>query len=162
MAKTDPAAGHRGISAFLVDAGTPGLAVGKREHKLGMESSSTVSLAFTKCRVPAAALLGELGQGFRIALTALDSGRVGIASQALGIATLTLRSPSWRPAGARERQDAQFRLADRRRARRRRAMIERAARLKDEGRPIRWRPPSPNTSPPGRPPPSPPGGLASA
>ena len=78
--------GTRGISAFLVDAGTPGFSIGRREDKHGLRASSTVGLRFEACRVPASALLGELGGGFRIAMTALDGGRIGIAAQALGIA----------------------------------------------------------------------------
>lgn len=78
--------GTRGISAFLVDAGTPGFSIGRREDKHGLRASSTVGLTFDRCRVPASALLGELGGGFRIAMTALDGGRIGIAAQALGIA----------------------------------------------------------------------------
>jgi alkylation response protein AidB-like acyl-CoA dehydrogenase len=84
FARTDPAAGARGISAFLVERGAPGLAVGKHEEKMGIRSSTTVSLALDECAVPADALLGESGQGFRIALTALDGGRIGIGAQATG------------------------------------------------------------------------------
>lgn len=78
--------GARGISAFIVDADTPGLVVGRREDKLGLRASSTVGLTFDGCRVPRSALLGSLDGGFRIAMTALDGGRIGIAAQALGIA----------------------------------------------------------------------------
>jgi len=78
--------GTRGISAFLVDAGTPGFSIGRREDKHGLRASSTVGLTFDRCRIPARALLGDLGGGFRIAMTALDGGRIGIAAQALGIA----------------------------------------------------------------------------
>jgi alkylation response protein AidB-like acyl-CoA dehydrogenase len=78
--------GTRGISAFLVDAGTPGLQIGRREDKHGLRASSTVGLTFDACRVPTSALLGAEGEGFRIAMTALDGGRVGIAAQALGMA----------------------------------------------------------------------------
>lgn len=79
-------AGARGISAFLMDAGTPGLQIGRREDKHGLRASSTVGLTFDQCRVPESALLGELNAGFRIAMTALDGGRIGIAAQSLGIA----------------------------------------------------------------------------
>ena len=79
--------GTRGISAFLVEGGSKGLHVGRHEDKMGLRASSTVSLAFEDLRVPESAMLGPLGRGFPIALTALDSGRVGIACQAIGIGT---------------------------------------------------------------------------
>jgi alkylation response protein AidB-like acyl-CoA dehydrogenase len=78
--------GPKGISCFLVEAATPGLGVGRAEDKLGLRGSNTVPLSFEGCRVPASALLGEEGMGFRIAMMALDGGRIGIASQATGIA----------------------------------------------------------------------------
>jgi len=87
FAQTDRAAGHRGISAFLVEKGTPGFTVVKTEDKLGIRASDTAELLFEGCRVPASQRLGEVGQGFRIALGALDGGRIGIAAQAVGIAT---------------------------------------------------------------------------
>jgi alkylation response protein AidB-like acyl-CoA dehydrogenase len=77
--------GTKGISAFLVERGTPGMIVGRREDKMGLRGSSTTALHFEGCRVPASALLGEENGGFKIAMTALDGGRIGIASQALGI-----------------------------------------------------------------------------
>lgn len=80
----------RQISAFLVERGTPGLVVGKQERKLGLKGSDTVSLSFEECRVPASSRLGAEGEGFRIAMTALDGGRIGIASQAIGIARAAL------------------------------------------------------------------------
>ncbi|MGH7282278.1 MAG: acyl-CoA dehydrogenase family protein, partial [Polyangiaceae bacterium] len=82
--------GTRGISCFLVEAGTPGFRVGKSEDKMGLRGSSTSSLVFENCRVPASALLGELNGGFKIAMMALDGGRVGISSQAIGIARAAL------------------------------------------------------------------------
>ena len=82
--------GTRGISAFLVEGGSKGLHVGRREDKMGLRASSTVSLAFEDLRVPESAMLGPLGRGFPIALGALDSGRVGIACQAIGIGTAAL------------------------------------------------------------------------
>ena len=87
FAQTDRSAGHRGISAFLVEKGTPGFTVVKTEDKLGIRASDTAELLFERCRVPASQRLGEVGQGFRIALGALDGGRIGIAAQAVGIAT---------------------------------------------------------------------------
>jgi alkylation response protein AidB-like acyl-CoA dehydrogenase len=82
--------GTRGISCFLVEPGTPGFAVTRHEDKLGLRASSTVSLAFDGCRLPPDALLGVEGQGFKVAMMALDGGRIGIASQALGIARAAL------------------------------------------------------------------------
>ncbi len=86
----DKLPGTRGISCFLVEGGTPGLVVGKAEDKMGIRGSNTVSLTFDGCRVPASALLGELNSGFRIAMMALDGGRIGISSQAIGIARAAL------------------------------------------------------------------------
>jgi len=86
MAKTAPELGARGISAFLVEPQWPGFSVGRHEEKMGLRGSSTVSLGFDGLRVPAAALLGNEGDGFKIAMTALDGGRCGIAAQSLGIA----------------------------------------------------------------------------
>jgi butyryl-CoA dehydrogenase len=85
-AVTDPAQGKQGISAFLVERNTPGFVVGKIEDKLGLRSSETAALSFEECRVPQENLLGQEGDGFKIALETLDGGRIGIAAQALGIA----------------------------------------------------------------------------
>ena len=82
--------GTRGVSCFLVEGGTPGLIIGKAEDKMGIRGSNTVSLTFDGCRIPASALLGELNSGFRIAMMALDGGRIGISSQAIGIARAAL------------------------------------------------------------------------
>jgi alkylation response protein AidB-like acyl-CoA dehydrogenase len=82
--------GTRGISCFLVEGGTPGLKIGKAEDKMGIRGSNTVSLTFENCRVPASALLGELNGGFKIAMMALDGGRIGISCQAIGIARAAL------------------------------------------------------------------------
>jgi alkylation response protein AidB-like acyl-CoA dehydrogenase len=86
FAKTDPQAGHGGISAFLVEADTPGFEVARLEPKMGIAGSTTGELAFDGCRVPARNLLGEEGGGFRIAMRILDRSRPGVAAQALGIA----------------------------------------------------------------------------
>jgi alkylation response protein AidB-like acyl-CoA dehydrogenase len=80
----------RRISAFLVERDTPGLSVGKGEHKMGIRGSDTVPLSFEECRVPKSAMLGAPGEGLKIALSALDGGRIGIASQAIGIARAAL------------------------------------------------------------------------
>ena len=82
--------GTRGISCFLVEGGTPGLRVGKAEDKMGLRGSNTVGLTFEGCRVPASALLGEENGGFKIAMMALDGGRIGISCQAIGIARAAL------------------------------------------------------------------------
>ncbi|MCE5274900.1 MAG: acyl-CoA dehydrogenase family protein [Syntrophaceae bacterium] len=86
IARTGPEKGNKGLSAFIVEKGFKGFSVGAREDKMGLRASNTVELIFEDCRVPKENLLGRLGQGFKIAMTALDSGRIGIASQALGIA----------------------------------------------------------------------------
>ena len=83
---TDPEKKHRGVTAFLVEANTPGLTRGKKEPKLGIRASATSELIFEDCRVPVENRLGEEGEGFKIAMTVLDAGRIGIATQALGIA----------------------------------------------------------------------------
>ena len=86
FAITNPEAGHRGITAFLVDAGQPGFIRDKKEPKLGIRASATSEIVFENYRCPVKSRLGEEGQGFKIAMTVLDAGRIGIASQALGIA----------------------------------------------------------------------------
>jgi alkylation response protein AidB-like acyl-CoA dehydrogenase len=118
-AKTDPGEGTRGISAFLVARGTPGLSAGKHEDKMGLRGSSTVPLLFEEVRVGPDALLGKSGEGFKIAMMALDGGRIGIASQACGLAGAALAASA---AYARDRrqfgkpiadfQAIQFMLAD--------------------------------------------------
>jgi butyryl-CoA dehydrogenase len=86
FAKTDPAAGGKGISAFLVEPGMPGFTVGRHEDKMGQRCSPSVELLFADCVVPVSARVGEEGQGLKIALSALDGGRIGIAAQAVGLA----------------------------------------------------------------------------
>lgn len=120
FARTDKdAKKHHGISAFIIEKGTPGFSFGKKEQKLGIRSSPTLELVFADCRVPAANMLGEEGSGFKIAMKTLDGGRIGIASQALGIAQGALDQAI---AYAKERkqfnttianfQGVQFQLAD--------------------------------------------------
>ncbi len=92
FAKTDTTKGTRGISAFIVEKDTPGFAVGEAEHKMGIRGSSTPPLDFTDCRVPKEALLGEEGEGFKIAMATLDGGRIGVSAQALGIAQAALEA----------------------------------------------------------------------
>jgi alkylation response protein AidB-like acyl-CoA dehydrogenase len=89
-ATVDPAAGHRGITAFLVKGGAVGLEVNRREEKLGLHGSSTVGLSLDGVEVGDDAVLGQVGGGFKLAMAALDGGRIGIASQALGVARMAL------------------------------------------------------------------------
>jgi len=85
ITRTSPEKGSKGLSAFIVEKGTPGFSIGTKEDKMGLRASNTVELLFEDCKVPKENLLGKEGIGFKIAMTALDSGRIGIASQALGI-----------------------------------------------------------------------------
>ena len=142
-ARTD-GAGTKGISCFLVEGGAKGLHVGRHEDKMGLRASSTVSLAFEDLRVPASAMLGPEGKGFSIALAALDSGRVGIACQAIGIGTAALeaavRYAKDRHAFGRaigEYQGIRFALADvAMELDAARLLALRAAALKEAGRPF--------------------------
>jgi alkylation response protein AidB-like acyl-CoA dehydrogenase len=86
MAVTDRTKGHRGISAFVLDSGTPGMSAGKKEDKLGMRASDTSEVVFQDCRIPGSQLLGEEGQGFINTLQVLDAGRIGIAALSVGLA----------------------------------------------------------------------------
>lgn len=86
FAVTDPEAGKRGISAFIVPTDTDGYEVASVEHKMGQRASDTCQIVFNNCRIPAGNLLGELGEGYRIALSNLEGGRIGIASQSVGMA----------------------------------------------------------------------------
>ncbi|MBN1932573.1 MAG: acyl-CoA dehydrogenase [Desulfobacterales bacterium] len=89
-AKTDEEKRHKGISAFLVEKYTPGLIVGNVEDKMGLRASDTTDLIFENCRVPVENLLGKEGDGFKIAMTGLDGGRIGIAAQSIGVAQAAL------------------------------------------------------------------------
>jgi alkylation response protein AidB-like acyl-CoA dehydrogenase len=136
--------GTRGISTFLVEGGTPGLKPGKHEDKLGLRASNTVPLTFDDCRIPEGALLGEENGGFKIAMMALDGGRIGIASQSLGIATAALeesaeyarqRRQFGRPIG--DFQAIQWQLADSKvELDASRLLTLRAAQMKESGRPF--------------------------
>ncbi len=86
FATLDPALGYKGITAFVVEAGTPGFTLGKKEDKLGIRASSTCELVFSECAVPAANVLGEPGKGYKIAIETLNEGRIGIGAQMLGLA----------------------------------------------------------------------------
>lgn len=85
IALTDPALGTKGMSAIVVDRGTPGFTIGKREEKMGIRGADISELVFEDCRVPRSNLIGKEGQGFKISMQALDGGRIGMAAQALGI-----------------------------------------------------------------------------
>ncbi|KAI3594466.1 Acyl-CoA dehydrogenase, short-chain specific [Cupriavidus sp. U2] len=143
MAVTDKAAGKRGISAFLVPTSTPGYIVARLEDKLGQHSSDTAQILFEDCRIPADCLLGEEGAGYKMALSGLEGGRIGIASQSIGMARAAFDAAL---AYAKEResfgqplfqhQAVQFRLADMAtRIDVARQMVWHAASLKDAGRP---------------------------
>ncbi|HXV12897.1 MAG TPA: acyl-CoA dehydrogenase [Candidatus Krumholzibacteria bacterium] len=143
MVRTDPAHKTRGITAFVVESGWKGFAVGKKEDKMGLRSSSTVQLVFEDMRVPAANILGEVGIGFKIAMHTLDGGRIGIAAQAVGIAQACLDA-SIKYAEEREAFDqqigkfqaVQFKLANMAtRIEAARLLVYNAARLKDAGQP---------------------------
>ncbi len=90
LATTDKSLKHKGISCFIVDMKAPGVILGKKEDKLGIRASSTATVNFEDCKVPKANLLGPMGVGFKLAMSVLDSGRIGIAAQALGIAQASL------------------------------------------------------------------------
>ena len=143
-AKTEPRAGARGISAFLVPRGIPGLTVGRHEDKMGLRGSSTVPLLFDGAEIPPTALLGQEGEGFKIAMMALDGGRIGIASQALGVGRAALQATR-RYVLARQQfgrpladfQATRLRLADvATQLEVARLLTLRAALLKDQGRPF--------------------------
>ena len=119
FAMTDKSLGNKGISAFIVEKGTPGFSIGKKEKKLGIRGSATCELIFENCRIPKENLLGQKGKGFSIAMHTLDGGRIGIAAQALGLAAGALettieyvkeRKQFGRAIGAF--QNTQFQLAD--------------------------------------------------
>src|SRR5438094_9277713 len=86
FATVDPAAGYKGITAFIVEKDFPGFSVGKKEDKLGIRASSTCELILEDCKVPQANLLGEVGKGYKIAIETLNEGRIGIGAQMLGVA----------------------------------------------------------------------------
>ena len=143
MAVTDKAAGKKGISAFLVPTTTPGYSVARLEEKLGQHASDTAQVLFENCRVPAENLLGEEGQGLKIALSGLEGGRIGIGAQAIGMARAAFDAAL---AYAKERvafgkpifehQALQFRLAEMAtKIEVARQMVHHAAALKDAGRP---------------------------
>ena len=144
FANVNPEAGYRGITAFLVEGGTPGFTVGKKEDKLGIRASSTCELILEDCRVPKGNVLGEVGKGYKVAIETLNEGRIGIAAQMVGVASGALenavqyaqeRKQFGKPIA--EFQAIQFQLArlatDVEAAR---LMAYNAARLKDAGLPF--------------------------
>jgi alkylation response protein AidB-like acyl-CoA dehydrogenase len=144
FATVDPAAGHRGVTAFIVGRDTPGLAVGHKEDKLGIRASSTCEVLLDDCRVPATQVLGEVGKGYQVAIETLDEGRIGIGAQMIGLAQGALdhaiayvktRKQFGQPIG--EFQAVRFDLA---RAATEvegaRLLVYNAARLRDAGRPF--------------------------
>lgn len=143
MAQTDPAKGHRGITALIVEKGMEGFTVGPKENKLGIRGSDTHSLMFTDVKVPKANRIGEEGFGFRFAMKTLEGGRIGIAAQALGIAAgayeLATAYAKERKAFGKaiaEHQAIQFKLADMAtEIEAARLLCLKAAWLKDNGRP---------------------------
>ncbi len=143
MAVTDKNAGKKGISAFWVPTNTPGYIVARLEEKLGQHSSDTAQILFENCRIPARNLIGEEGQGYKIALSGLEGGRIGIASQSVGMARAAFEAAL---AYAKERtsfgkpifehQSVQFKLADMAtQIEAARQLILHAASMKDAGKP---------------------------
>ena len=144
MANVAPEKGYKGITSFIVEKGTPGFSIGKKEDKLGIRASSTVELNFEECRVPLDNVLGEVGRGYKIAIETLNEGRIGIGAQMIGLAQGALdhamaymleRQQFGRPIA--EFQGLEFQYAqvatDLEAAR---LMVYNAARLKDAGQPF--------------------------
>lgn len=141
FASTNPEAGPKGVSAFIVEKDTPGFIVGKDEHKMGLYGSRTVQLTFEDLKIPEENLLGQEGEGFKIAMSNLDSGRIGIAAQALGIAEAALEAATdyakervqfGKPIAAQ--QGVGFKLADMATSvEAAKLLIYRAAQLRSEG-----------------------------
>ncbi|HEY2897603.1 MAG TPA: acyl-CoA dehydrogenase [Gemmatimonadaceae bacterium] len=144
FANANPSAGYKGITAFLVERDMPGFTVGKKEDKLGIRASSTTELLFDGCLIPAANVLGEVGQGYKIAIETLNEGRIGIGAQMLGIARGALETTieyvkERKQFGTRlaDFQGIQFQLAQvATELEAARLLIYNAARLKDSGHPF--------------------------
>jgi len=144
FANVNPAAGYKGITAFIVERDFPGFAVGKKEDKLGIRASSTVELLLDNCRVPAANVLGTVGTGYKIAIDTLNVGRIGIGAQmigvaqgALGVATAYLKERRQFGKPLAEFQGIQFQVAQAAtEVEAARLMVYNAARLKDAGHDI--------------------------
>lgn len=144
FATIDPTAGYRGITAFIVESGTPGFAVGRKEDKLGIRASSTCELVFDNCDIPPEHVLGELGKGYKIAIETLNEGRIGIGAQMLGLAEGARRHAARYAQERRqfgkaiaEFQAVHFALAEMAtQIEAARLMVYNAARLKDAGQPF--------------------------
>ena len=144
FANANPDAGYRGITAFIIERDFPGFAVGKKEDKLGIRASSTVELRLDNCRVPAANVLGPVGQGYKIAIDTLNVGRIGIGAQmigvaqgALGVATAYLKERKQFGKALADFQGIQFQVAQAAtEVEAARLMVYNAARLKDAGQDI--------------------------
>ena len=144
IALTDPEKGTKGMSAIVVDRGTPGFTVGKREEKMGIRGADISELIFEDCRVPRSNLIGKEGEGFKIAMAALDGGRIGMAAQGLGIADAAIeatikymgeRVQFGKPIG--KLQGLQWYLADMAtRTEAARALVMEAAQTADDGQPL--------------------------
>jgi len=144
MATVDPDAGYRGITAFLVESDRPGFQVGKKEDKLGIRASSTCELLLDDCRIPRANVLGDVGQGYKVAIQTLNEGRIGIGAQMIGIAQGALehalsyvkeRKQFGKPIS--EFQAVQFQLAQAAtELEMARVGVYNAARIRDSGRPF--------------------------
>jgi alkylation response protein AidB-like acyl-CoA dehydrogenase len=143
FARTGKVAGNKGLTAFIVEKGTPGLVLGRPEDKMGLRGSETVSLSLVDLRVPADLRLGEEGDGFRIAMSMLDAGRIGVAAQALGVMTAAFEE-AVKYAQQRQAfggpiskiQAVQFKLAEmERRVQCSRLLLYKAAWLRDAGQP---------------------------
>ena len=141
FANVNPAAGYKGITAFIIERDFPGFRVGKKEDKLGIRASSTTELLLDNCRVPAENMLGPVGQGYKIAIETLNEGRIGIGAQMIGVAQGALaaateyvkeRSQFGKPIA--DFQGVQFQLAQAAtEVEAARLMVYNAARLKDSG-----------------------------
>jgi short/branched chain acyl-CoA dehydrogenase len=144
FANVNPEAGYRGITAFMVERGTAGFTVGKKEDKLGIRASSTCELILEGCRVPKANVLGDVGKGYKVAIETLNEGRIGIGAQMIGLASGALKHAI---GYTKERKQfgkpiADFQLVQAQLARAAteieaaRLLVYNAARLRDAGKPF--------------------------
>jgi alkylation response protein AidB-like acyl-CoA dehydrogenase len=144
FANTEPSAGYKGITAFIVERGFPGFSVGKKEQKLGIRASSTTELILDQCQVPAENVLGPVGKGYKIAIETLNEGRIGIGAQMIGVARGALdatinyvRERQQFGRSIADFQGVQFQLAQvATELEAARLMVYNAARLKDAGQPF--------------------------
>ncbi len=144
FATVDPAAGYKGITAFIVERSTPGFTVGRKENKLGIRASSTCELLLDGCRVPRSHVLGEVGKGYKVAIETLNEGRIGIGAQMLGIAQSALDHAIRYTKDRRQfgKAVAEFQAVQHQLARiatdveAARLLVYNAARLRDAGRPF--------------------------